>query len=516
MSKKMNKTKKTSVKEMTDITKQKHNMFYYLLPWNLKKEIALYGYSFDTKEMVKIYAVVLIVAIILGKLFKFTGIWYVPLIVSGILFTPKLIRNKYRNQYEYTRFSDVNLYIEQMLYAFKNSGRILTTLKDVLILFPEKSAMREVIQEACDTIERPNADKEGDGEAQGLAIIEKRYPNAYIKQLHTFMLRAERIGGTFDSSIDLLLKDRVRWENRVQRLRGKQKNKHTQIMVSCCIAVLICVSLLYILPQTVDLGSNLIVRIVNVVMVVCALLIYTKADTKLATDLVSQKKQMKLSEVKTSYNKYLKYNPNREMKKSLMYSIVPLIFTIIGGLLHMRLLLIGGAFITIIMLFQHKIGHNLLGKRMRREISQAFPQWLMELALLLQSNNVQVAIMESIHDASPIMRLELERFKKEITAHPDSSEPFLNFFGEFHMPEITTSMQMLYSLSVGSGGDAEEQIANIIDRNNLIMDRAAEMADNDSMASMEALFLAPVMVGGLGMLIIMTVFLLLFMQAMSF
>lgn len=510
------KKKKVSVKEMKDVTKQKHNVFYYVLPWNLQKEIALYGYSFSTQQILKIYAIVAVLALVLGKLFQFTGLWYIPLVVIGLLFTPKLIRNQYRDRYEYTRFSDVNLYIEQMLYAFKNTGRVLTSLHDVLILFPEGSAMRQVIEEACATIERPNADKEGDGEKDGLAVIEKRYPNEHVKQLHTFMIRAEHIGGTFESSIDLLLKDRVRWENRVQRLRGKQKAKLSQIRMSCIIAVGICVALLYILPETVDLAGNMVVRIVNIIMTFVSLVIYLKADSKLSVDLIAPKQQMKLSEMAKSYNKYTKYNPKLAVTKSILYSIVPLIVTAIGFFIQNKFMLIGGALISCVMLMQHKIGHNLLGKRLRKEISLAFPQWLMELALLLQSNNVQVSILESMHDAVPIMRLELEKFQKGIMAHPDSSEPFLNFFSDFDMPEVTTSMQMLYSLSAGSGGDASEQITNIIDRNGIIADRAEEMADDDSMASMEMMFLAPVMVGGFAMLINMTVFLLLFMQNMNF
>ena len=83
------------------------------------------------------------------------------------------------------------------------------------------------------------------------------------------------------------------------------------------------------------------------------------------------------------------------------------------------------------------------------------------------------------------------------------------------MPEITTSMQMLYSLSVGSGGDPNEQIANIVHRNNMVLDRAEALANDNSLASFNVLFLLPVLVGGFVMLVDMTLFMILFMGTMG-
>ena len=48
----------------------------------------------------------------------------------------------------------------------------------------------------------------------------------------------------------------------------------------------------------------------------------------------------------------------------------------------------------------------------------------------------------------------------------------------------------------GTGGNASFQIADIIRRNQLMMDKAQKMKNEDSLAGMYALFLAPQLTGG--------------------
>lgn len=511
----MSKKKDSKVQNMNETVTKNHGSFYYALPWNLRKEIALYGYSFSAKHIAFIYAVVILLGVFLGKLFKLPGIlWYIPLILSGMLFSPKIVRNSYKNKYEFARFSDVNTYVEQMLYAFKNSQKILTALGDVRILFPEGSPMRSVIDEAYTMIQEPDTECAGDIEKCALRIIEKRYPNQHIKDIHNFMLKVENIGGDFDSSIDLLLNSRAMWENRMLKLRDKRKSKRQQILVSCIASIALCMVMLYILPQQVDIAENPIACVANVLLIISCFAIFVKADSKLATNLISPRKPEKESAIIDSYHRYLNWDAKKEMMKSIIYSILPFIVMVLGLIFHNKVASGVGLAFVIIMLSQHILGHHLLEKRLRREINHAFPQWLMELALLLQSDNVQVSIFKTIPNAAAIMRPELERFQKAIRLHPDSSEPFMNFFHEFQMPEITTSMQMLYSLSVGSGGDADEQISNIVKRNNIILDRAEEQANDDTLASLTVLFMLPVLCGGAVMMADMTIFLLAFINTM--
>lgn len=491
-----------------------HGFIYYAMPWNLAKEISALGYPFGKKKIFAIYAIVIIIMIALGLIFKTPIAWLIPLVIAGLLFAPKLVQNSYKNKYELKRFSDVNVYIEQMLYAFKNSQKILTALMDVLILFPE-GTMHTIIDKACEIISNPSLSEADENvEAKALNLIYQQYPNEQVKDLHRFLLSVESTGGNFDSSVELLLKNRAMWENRAHRLQDKRRAKKSEIVGSCVASMLLCISMLYILPDTVDISTIPIVRIGNLFMIIICIWIYTKADTKLATNLITPKKEQSDDMLLKSYRKYITYNPKKEFIKGLKWCIPPLIIIMVGVLFFNRnIWIIGvGGLLLLLMLFQHQIGHNLLGKRLKREVSHAFPQWLMQLALFLQSDNVQVSIFKSVESAPAILKPELINLREGLLLNPDASEPFLGFFKSFGMPDITTSMQMLYSLSSGLGGNADEQISNIVTRNSLILDRAEELANDNSLAGLNVLFLLPVIAGGAVLMIDMTMFLLSFME----
>lgn len=491
--------------------KKGHGALHNAMPWNLRREINVLGYGFSVWRIAGIYAAIIGVMVGVGFAFKLPIVWTIPLVIAGLWFAPSLVRNSYKNRYERQRFSDVNTYVEQMLYAFKNSQRVLTTLEDVKVLFPA-GAMREAIDAAIDIITDPSAAQHHENaEEKALAIIATRYPNDHVRSLHRFMLKVESIGGHFDSSTDLLLENRAMWENRVYKLQDKRKQKRSQILGSVIASLALCLLMLYILPTQVDISQMLPVRIANVAMIVVFVRIYLAADTKLSSDLLRSTSQRDDQKLLTEYERYIHYDPRKGLRHSLLYAILPILTIIAGALiLHNTWVIVAGVALLPVMLLQHVLGHTLLRRRLKREISVAFPQWLMELALLLQSDNVQVAIFKTVDTALPVMRPELRKLRERLLADPASPAPFLEFFENFRMPEITTSMQMLYSLSIGSGGDSDQQIANIVKRNNTILDRAEDMRNDDSMSGLYTLFLLPVLLGGCVLMVDMTMFLMSF------
>lgn len=133
------------------------------------------------------------------------------------------------------------------------------------------------------------------------------------------------------------------------------------------------------------------------------------------------------------------------------------------------------------------------------------------MSLLLQSENVQVAMFKSYEDAPAVLKPALRDFLEELREKPASMEPYLHFLGAFTLPEVRSSMKMLYSLSEGTGGDASFQIADIIRRNQLMMDKAQKMKNEDSLAGMYALFLAPQLTGGGKIIVDMLVLMVLYL-----
>lgn len=496
--------------------KEKHSFLYYAWPPNLKAEIGVLGYEFGNKQIAIVYGALIGIMILCGYLFKLPIAWQLPLIVAGLLFAPKVVQNTYKNKWEWARFSDVNIYIEQMLYAFKDSQKVLTALQDTLVLFPKGGAMHEVMEGAIEMmVNAAVSDKTVNIEEQALKLIEDRYPNTYIKSLHRFMLKVESIGGDFDSSIQLLLENRQMWENRVTKLQDKRKRKRQEILGSCMAAALLCLSMLYILPSEVNIGEMALVRTGNVIMIIMMVMVYLKADTKLSSNLIEPKKPRPEAKVNKDYQRYMNYNNHEEFKTSLKYTVIPVVIILVSLLVfHNKWGVLAGIILTPVMLTQHIWGYKLLERRLTREIQIAFPEWLMEVALLLQSDNVQVSIFKTVDNSLPILKPELVKLRDGLMAQPNSMEPYTNFFGGFPLPEKTTAMQKLYAMSTGTG-NPDEQIANIVHRNNITLDRAEDMANEDSMAGLYTLFLAPVLIGSVVLMIDMTCFLLYFMKSFA-
>lgn len=50
------------------------------------------------------------------------------------------------------------------------------------------------------------------------------------------------------------------------------------------------------------------------------------------------------------------------------------------------------------------MGYGIAKRKVTRALQKVFPQWLLEVSLLLQSENVQVAIMESYEEAPLLLK----------------------------------------------------------------------------------------------------------------
>ena len=163
-----------------------------------------------------------------------------------------------------------------------------------------------------------------------------------------------------------------------------------------------------------------------------------------------------------------------------------------------------------------RIGKRIAIRTVSREIEKQFPNWLMEVALLLQTENVAVAIQKSYAMAPRILQPALARLILDMKEYPESMDPYLHFLEEFALPEVASAMKMLYSISSGTGGDARTQIADIIRRNQMLFDKAKKLENEDSIAGMYALFLVPQLTGGIKLVVDMVLLLVLYLSQQVF
>jgi hypothetical protein len=74
-------------------------------------------------------------------------------------------------------------------------------------------------------------------------------------------------------------------------------------------------------------------------------------------------------------------------------------------------------------------------------------------------------------------------------------------------------MSMLYSLSIGNSGNAKQQLAELIEKNQQMLDVAEAARMKDKNSGMYLLFLAPVVTASLKLVVDMAVFMLSFLSS---
>ena len=121
-------------------------------PKLLWDELKRYGYVFSVKRGNLMNGMVEAFAIVCGKFFRLDHMYLFLLCLWCACLFPFFLRNLYRNRYGQRQFVEINSYMEQFLYSFQKSGKILVTLKDVEKLFAN-GVMHTRIQEAIAYIE---------------------------------------------------------------------------------------------------------------------------------------------------------------------------------------------------------------------------------------------------------------------------------------------------------------------------------------------------------------------------
>ncbi|MBR4026463.1 MAG: hypothetical protein IKJ01_02740, partial [Lachnospiraceae bacterium] len=245
-------------------------------------------------------------------------------------------------------------------------------------------------------------------------------------------------------------------------------------------------------------------------------LIIIKAQSYLAIDWgalqIAEDEEVATKKMKS----FREYNEQSERKLSFLLGSIAIIITAIFFLQGKEWHGAGGLLLTIFFLNQHKIGRNLARKTLTREIKYAFSGWLLDLALLLQSENVQVALEKSKLYVPGVLKVELFELVERLEKEPESAEPYHQFLQIFMIPEIHSAMSILYSLSIGNSGNADKQISELVEKNLEILDISEEEKIRNMGSGMYLLFLAPVLTASFKLLVDMVFLMLGFLQSSSF
>mgnify|MGYP003291394880 CR=1 FL=1 len=498
-------SKRTRKKVDKALEKRSQNLSY-LNPNKMAQAISGYGYKPSAKSLAIWYVGYAAISIGCASILKMNTIYIILMLAIGILFMPGLIVRSFYNKNENQRFSDVNIYMEQMLYSFRVHSMVFPALCDLELQFTD-GKMRDCIIKAKEYMLNPKK-SDDDPTKTALKFIEDEFYCDKIVTIHRFMCNVEKLGGTYRSTIQLLLKDRSAWEKRQLQIQKDRKQKKTQVILSIAVSILICVIFTTSLPAELEIMSSPIVQIDTVVLWFFLMSLFCSADKKISQNLLASIEARSEDAQLKKYTKIVTWDDAKETKSSMIFAAGSLFVAFLLWVLFQKSWMITvGIVVAVLMLFQHKLDYRLAYKSLVDDIRLAFPRWMIEISLLLQTESVQVALIKSYNDAPGILKPELELLMERLKEAPDSSAPFIDFFGDFALKDVQSAMKMLYSNQACTGGDPDTQIADIIERNNQMLEvTEVQIADN-ALASLDSMFLMPLMICAAKLMIDMMVFL---------
>ena len=423
----------------------------------------------NIKNLLKRVSVVAVICLAY-RLKLIPGLICVLTIVVCNVFLEK--QDRIKKQY-LAKYNDVVLYMEQMIYSFKKQPKIRMALLDAQKV--SSIEMREVIEEAIVNID---SNKSANIYEDALAIIEKEYNCGRIKSLHKFIIKIEKQGGEFEEYINIILSDIKEWSDRTELFRRDIDRIRRNVLISIGATLLTCGFMAYLIPKEYSFTGNIVYQISSMIIILIMLVIYIFVYKKLNIDWLKEESFLNPEMVDKYYDLIMK-SQNEKIK------------------------------------FMDKLSINKVKKRMRREISKVFPDWLRQVALNLQQQTVQSSIENSYDDAPYILKRPIRHLLIDFEEYPIGIEPYDNFLQELDMPEIQSSLKMFYCINELSKEETYKQTNAIIDRNNKMLKQAEEMKNKDRIGLAGTLSAGPMMVGVVKIIIDMVLMILVFTSALG-
>ena len=424
--------------------------FRYIKYTNLKKEIRGYGYSYSFKKYLASLLLSFLGILLAGKFFHLQIPYIIGLGLAYLCFFPIIIIRQFKYMYEQQRFRDVVNYLEQMMYSFKKQPKIIVALEETKQLC--EGRILELIDEAEKAISSPGA--VDDLYRHALSCIEQEYRCDRMKMLHDYLVKVENLGGQYQSTLNIILDDVKEWTERTYLFQKERKSMKFKIVLSLTASLM-----LYLGAQKLLTGSWL-------------------------KDTLDENPEQIKKDFKTM-------REEKDGKQPWIITILSFPVLLLG--FDWQNLYIIGAVTALIAAawFTPSLKRKNAGGRILKEINQKFPYWLRGIALSLQTENVYVAIRDSLDQAPYVLKEQIEILLRNIDEDPESILPYQNFLSEFDLPEIQSASRMLYSLTNCGKDDSEAQINTLIHRNNVLMDKAEWLQNENDVAGIGALTFVP-------------------------
>ncbi|MBQ8040195.1 MAG: hypothetical protein IJ274_10070, partial [Lachnospiraceae bacterium] len=446
---------------------------------------------------------------LLHLLLKLNWITTGILLGAAFLMLPLHSRENEKKKRNESRFFQVSLYLDTILYAFLKEEKIEAAIHDAGLTLQEGTLKEAVLcchEKLLMTTDDTSAMEESLGE------IEKEFSCKRMHDIHAFMLHVEYYGGDIEKPVKLLLDDKNRWESRMKKAMEERKKKMTDIVMSVAASILICGVILYLPVLDMDISENWLIQIFALIVLMIDDVIILRAQKYLSVDWLTLRFQEEEDYYRKKMIEYKSYDEKKERKVSVITGSIALAVSIALFAFGNEWAAAIGMLVSVFLFGQHKIGRILMERTLTKEIKYAFPNWLLDLILLLQSENVQVALQKSRLHVPGVLQEELDRLLEHLEMEPESSKPYHGFLKDFSIPEVHSAMSGLYGISIGNSSKGDRQVGELIEKNLELLDIAESKRLSDAGSGMYLLFLAPVLTASFKLVMDMVILMIYFIR----
>ena len=394
---------------------------------------------------------------------------------AGVAFNYFYQREEIKRRRLLERFKDGVMYMEQMIYSFKKQPKIRLALQDAQKI--GSSEVKELLEEVIvniDTNESENIYEEA------LELVEKEYKCKRIRSLHKFLIKIEEHGGEYDNYIDILLQDIKDWNDRTLLFIKNVERVKRNVLISVFSTVITCGFMAYIVPSEYSYTPSPIYQVASTIMLLMMMGSYLLIVKKMNFDWLKEEQSLNNNQIMRYYNLVEK---GYEDYDSLSWS--------------------------------EKLSYKSAKKRMEKELSKCFPDWIREVAINLQNDTVQSAIENSYENSPFILQRPIRKLLLDFEKYPVGIEPYDNLLREFDLDEIKSSMKMFYSINELGKEQSDQQINSILDRNNKLAGHAEEMKNQDQIGAASMLATIPMIVGIVKIMIDMILMIMVFTSSIG-
>lgn len=478
---------------------------------SISGDISEYGYSFSLRKYIVSIIGVTGCIILVGLIFKLKLKYILCIIICSLLILPLLIRKKYHNNHRMKEFSDVDIYLHQMVYSFIRTPKIHTALSDTYAI--ADGHLKALLKEALDELEYGMGDNVY---YEALEIIEKNYNCSRVRTLHHFLINIETKGGRYKNALQVLLKDFDRWVKNIYQyeyeLKIIKRDTTAGIFISIglsLITMLMCSILNKYNTGSVSITNNYIFQLSSTVFLLLCIFFYAYTQTNYGSSLLndSDKEEQSVRNYKLAYKTSI---------SSVILHVLPLIIILIAILIFMiikeKYLITAYILLAVLAILSYPFFNKRRAKKqVINNLRSCFSDWLRNVAINLENKPLIASIEDTYDDCPYLIRLSLDNFIRDIEADPSDIKPYYEFLSEYKQTDIMATIRTLYSVSELDEKGIDETISTLIQRNNDLINKQTELSYKDKESILKFMEYIPVffmaMKMSIDMMLIITLYL---------